>query len=77
MNLYIKDVFVLTSNFSVYLIRPITSGKMKAVGTVISVTRSQFIAEAVLFDSKGKEIARGSGCFVKSKFSLSEEVGYK
>lgn len=73
----VKDVFVLTSNFNIYLIRPITSGEMKAVGTVVSVTRSQFIAEAVLFDSKGREIARGSGCIVKSKISLSEGIGYR
>jgi uncharacterized protein (TIGR00369 family) len=69
VNSLVKDVFVLTSNFNIYLIRPITSGEMKAVGTVVSVTRSQFIAEAVLFDSKGREIARGSGC-IASKMNL-------
>jgi hypothetical protein len=39
--------------------------------------RRQFIAEAVLHDSAGNEIARGSGVFVRSKFPLSEDIGYK
>jgi len=73
----VEDVFVLTSTFNIYLTRPIDSGKMRAVGKVVSQTRTQFIAESVVYNDENKEIARGSGIFVKSKFPLSEDLGYR
>jgi hypothetical protein len=38
--------------------------------------KAVFVAESMLFDSKGREIARGSGNFVKSKIKISPETGY-
>jgi uncharacterized protein (TIGR00369 family) len=72
-----KEFFVLTSSFNTYLTRPISSGKMKAVGKIVNVNRSQFIAESVVYNSHGKEIARGSGVFVRSKMLLDSVKGYK
>ncbi len=73
----VEDVFVLTSTFNIYLTRPINSGNMRAAGKVVSQTRTQFIAESVVYNDEDKEIARGSGIFVKSKFPLSEDLGYR
>lgn len=73
----VEDVFVLTSTFNVYLIRPINSGSMRAVGRVVSQTRTQFVAESIVCNDDNKEIARGSGVFVKSKLPLSEDLGYR
>ena len=70
------EVFVLTTAFTTYLTRPITSGKMRAVGKVVNKNRTQFIAEAVLYNDKGKEIGRGNGIFVRSKNKLADVVGY-
>jgi uncharacterized protein (TIGR00369 family) len=76
VNSLVEDVFVLTTVFNTYLIRPVSSGTIKAVGTVVSESKTQYIAESVLYDAEGREIARGSGVFVKSRIALRKEIGY-
>lgn len=49
---------------------------MTAKGKVLQNLGNQIIAESVLYDERGKEAARGSGVFVKSKVALSPEIGY-
>ena len=43
-----RDVFVLTTSFTTYLTRPVSSGTLRSVGRVVNRNKSQFIAEAVL-----------------------------
>ncbi len=69
-NSLVAGVFVLTASFNLYLTRPISDGEMRAAGEVVHRSRSRLIAESVLFDSEGREIARGSGVFVRSKIPL-------
>ncbi len=71
-----REVFVLTTTFTTYLTRPVSSGRLRSVGRVVHRTRSQFIAEAVVSDSDGHEIGRGSGVFVRGKVRLREARGY-
>jgi uncharacterized protein (TIGR00369 family) len=71
-----RDVFVLTTSFTTYLTRPVSSGSIRAVGRVVNRNKSQFVSESVLHDSEGKEIGRGSGIFVRSKLLLKEQRGY-
>lgn len=75
-NSYEHEVFVLTTSFTTYLTRPVSEGKLKAVGKVVIINKSQFIAESVVYDSQGKEIGRGSGVFVRSQLLLSQAKGY-
>ncbi len=75
-NSFVDDVFLVTSSFTTYLIRPITKGKIKSIGKVVSKSKNQFISESILFDAKEKEVARGSGIFVKSKYLLNDALGY-
>ncbi len=77
VNSLVEDVFVLTASFNTYLVRPISSGEMKSVGRVVHASATLFTAEALLYDSRDKEIGRGSGNFVRSKISLRPETGYK
>ncbi|MFO7568227.1 MAG: PaaI family thioesterase [Smithellaceae bacterium] len=77
VNSLVPDVFVLTVSFNVYLIRPVDKGVVRAEGRVTNATRTQYLAEAVLYDEDNREIARGSGSFVRSKIKLTEEIGYK
>ena len=77
VNSVVEDVFVLTTSFNTYLTRPISAGTMYAEGRLVHSSRSQFIAEAVLFDSERRVIARGSGVYVRGKITLTEEIGYK
>jgi uncharacterized protein (TIGR00369 family) len=68
--------FVLTASFTTYLVRPVADGLMRAVGRVVNQTKNQFIAESVAYDARGRELARGSGLFVKGRFALKEAQGY-
>ncbi len=73
----VEDIFVLTVTFNVYLTRPISEGEMRATGQVLHQSRRLIIAESVLTDSEGQEIARGSGSFMPSSTLLSAEMGYE
>ena len=70
-----QEVFVLTSSFTTYLTRPITKGTLKATGRVVNQTKNQWLVEAVA-TNEGKEVARGSGVFVRGKLLLREARGY-
>lgn len=76
-NSLVPDVFVLTTSFTTYITRPVSEGVVRAAGRVVNQNRTQFICESVLFDDTGREIARATGIFVRSKVPLSEEIGYK
>ena len=71
-----RELFILTTSFTTYLTRPLSSGTLRAVGQVVNRNRSQFIAEAVAYDAEGREVGRGSGVFVRGKVPLSEAEGY-
>ena len=75
-NSYVDDVFLVTTSFTTYLTRPVSKGKIHSKGKVVNKNKSQIIAESILFDDEEREIARGSGIFVRSKFSLEEALGY-
>jgi uncharacterized protein (TIGR00369 family) len=77
VNSLVEDVFVLTVSFNIYLLRPIDKGIIKASGKVVHSTRTQYFAESILYDAENREIARGSGVFVKGKVKLTPEIGYK
>jgi uncharacterized protein (TIGR00369 family) len=76
VNSLIDDYFALTASFTTYLLRPISEGTMKANGTVVHAGARSFIAESVVMDGEGKQIARGSGNFVVSKIRLTADMGY-
>jgi uncharacterized protein (TIGR00369 family) len=75
-NSFEKDVFVLTTSFTTYLTRPVSQGKLKALGKVVNKNKTQFIAEAVVYDSEENEIGRGNGVFIRSKLLLAQTAGY-
>ena len=75
-NSLVEDVFLLTVSFNIYLTRPVSEGEIKSVGHVVFRSRRLFVAEAVLFDSAGREIGRGSGTFMRSEIALSGVPGY-
>src|SRR3954469_16707428 len=76
-NSLVDDVFVLTVSFNLYLTRPVSEGDVVARGRVTSRSNRLYLAEAVLEDARGREIARGSGAFLPSTVALSEEIGYR
>ncbi len=81
VNSLVRDVFVLTVSYNLYLTRPITKGTLRAVGRVVSRSKNLFVGEAELtnFDEKGDEkpCGRGSGTFMRSAIALNADVGYR
>jgi len=70
------EYFLLTVSFTVYFLRPIVKGEMRAFGRVVHHSQRQYISEVILTDADGAEIGRGSGMFVPSHIPLSLEMGY-
>jgi uncharacterized protein (TIGR00369 family) len=70
------EFFMVTSSFTTYITKPVIGGILRGVGKVLSSTRSQCLAEAVLYNSEGLEVARGTGIFVKTKLPFSSALGY-
>jgi acyl-coenzyme A thioesterase PaaI-like protein len=77
VNSLVEDVSVLTVSFSIHLLRPVSSGDMKAIGKVVQASKNMFIAEATLTNSKSEEIARGIGTYARGKAALSPDIGYE
>lgn len=77
VNSVVKDAFVLTTSFNINITRPISEGKITAIGKVKFKSRNLFVAESSMVDEKGREIAFGMGNFAKSRVALTEEIGYK
>lgn len=73
----VDDVFVLTTSFTVYFLRPVSAGVMTARGTVVSRSSRLLIGEGVIVDSEGREVGRGSGTFMPSRVPLDERLGYR
>ena len=71
-----EEFFVLTTSFTTYITRPVSSGRLRAIGKVVNSNKSQFIAESVVYDSNGIEVGRGSGVFIRGKFPLGKALGY-
>jgi uncharacterized protein (TIGR00369 family) len=73
----VEDVFILTTSFTLYFLRPISDGVMTARGMVVSRSNRLLIGEGVIVDEKGREIGRGSGTFMPSRVPLTEKLGYR
>jgi len=73
----VMDMVVLTVSFTIHILHPISQGEMRARGGVVFSSAHLYVAESTISDSRGREIARGSGNFIKSKINLSLETGYQ
>lgn len=76
VNSRVEEVFVLTTAFNMHLTRPLPAGPVTAEGHWLSGARRVFLAEAVLKDAHGREAARGTGTFMKSRIPLGSLDGY-
>jgi len=76
-NSIVTDVFLLTTSFNTNLVRPVSTGKITAIGNVRFKSKNLFVAESTLYNEAGKAVAFGTGSFTKSKVDLNPNVGYK
>jgi uncharacterized protein (TIGR00369 family) len=77
VNSLVTRVFVLTVSFNAHFSRRISSGDMIARGRYVGRSGGHYVAESVLTDYDGNEIARGSGTFAESRIRLSAKIGYR
>ncbi len=75
-NSLVTDRFLLTTQFSLLLTRPLGVGPVVAEGRWISGQRRVFVAEARLVTAAGEEVARGTGTFMRSRIALASLPGY-
>ena len=76
-NSQVEGVFVLTSNFTTYFLKPVSKGSLIAKGELLDSVGNAYLSKSVVYNEDGEVVARGSGTFVKSKIPLTEETGYK
>ncbi len=75
-NAMVPDQFVLTTQFNLFLTRPVTAGQLVALGAWVSGRRRVLIAESRLLTADGEEVARGQGTFMRSRIPLASLPGY-
>jgi len=71
----VTDVFVLTVQFSLYLLAPVVDGEIIATGKVVHESKRLFLAESTV-EAAGRIIARGNGSFMRSAIRLEAKIGY-
>ncbi len=71
-----RERFVVTANFHLHITRPVSAGELVATGRVVHRSRRLILAESVLVDADGRQLARGSGSFMPSASRLGPELGY-
>lgn len=77
VNSIIKDVFVYTVSSNINITRPVSEGIIKSIGEVTFQSRQLYVAQATLYNEENEVIAFGTGNFMKSRFALSDAVGYR
>ncbi len=75
-NSMVEDCFLLTTQFNLFLTRPVKAEQLTAIGQWVSGARRVLIAESRLVDAEGAEVARGQGTFMRSRIRLADLPGY-
>jgi uncharacterized protein (TIGR00369 family) len=68
--------FLLTASFQIHFMSPVTLTRLTAIGRIRQKSKNLFVAEARLFDERKKELAFGTGSFMKSRTELSTVTTY-
>lgn len=76
-NSLVEDVFLLTTDFHLQLTQPVSEGTLRATATVVNDHPKHLIADGVLFDDSGTQLARGTGTFARSSVELDADIGYE
>ncbi|QMW22809.1 PaaI family thioesterase [Sandaracinobacteroides saxicola] len=76
-NSMVHEHFVLTTQFNLFLTRPVHDEALTARGRWVSGSRRVIIAESRLLDAAGEEVARGQGTFMRSRIALADLPGYR
>jgi uncharacterized protein (TIGR00369 family) len=72
-----EEYFILTKSYQIEFLRPVVNGRLKAIGTVVSLDEEETVAIAELFNDLGKLVGRGKGVFVKGQKRLDKFSDFK
>ncbi|HEX2451713.1 MAG TPA: PaaI family thioesterase [Gemmatimonadales bacterium] len=75
-NSLVTDVLVLTVSYTVYFVRPVASGAIRALGRTVHQAGRLMLAESQLLDADGRLLGQGSGTFIRSSIRLDAAIGY-
>ena len=76
-NSIVPKELMLNTGFNAQFTGAVAKGELIARGRVIGISEHHWLTEAVVLDSEGKELGRGTGTFVKTEIPLSSDMGYK
>jgi acyl-coenzyme A thioesterase PaaI-like protein len=68
---------VSSTGFEMQFSRSIAAGELVARARVVGMSEEHCLAEAVLTNGEGEELARGGGSFTKTDIPLSSDMGYE
>jgi len=74
---FFDKILIGTASFTTMYMQAVTSGDLIAKGHFIGASGGHLLAEAVLTDSEGNEVARGNGTFIETETVLTSKSGYK
>lgn len=72
----VRDCFIVTTSFTVQLLRPVTAGRVVARGVVLQAGQRMLWADARLYDATERLIATGTGSFTRSRVELARVESY-
>lgn len=71
----VEEMAAVTTSFTLYFMRPVTGGTIEAHGRVVNSSSRLHVAEAEVH-CDGREVARGSGTFMRTNASFASLPGY-
>jgi len=72
----VDDVLIKTVSFGIQFTGSIDVSELVAKARLVGIDGSHFLAEAVLTNAQGKEIARGNGTYMRGTTELTSDIGY-
>ncbi|MGB2129034.1 MAG: PaaI family thioesterase [Flavicella sp.] len=77
MSSMVTDYFLLTRTFELEFLKPVRSGRLKAVGKIRVLKEHCMEATAQLYDTSNNLVGVGNGSFAKSNQKLIDTKGYQ
>lgn len=77
VNSTVDAALITTVAFQTHLAGRAGAGALIARGRYVGISGEGYLAESLLTDSNGLQIAKGSGTFVEGETRLSPEIGYE
>ncbi len=72
-----EEYFYVTRSFNIEYLRPYQKGRIIARSTQIRQVGDDYHVDGIVYSEEGKELAKGTGIFAKSRMKLDPKMGYR